>query len=645
VILAAASGASGAASGARPGSIFDPANALGWAVPSLVIVPLAAFLLALSSVRTRRSASATAMLGSVTTLLLTILVAFGLAKRSTAYTADFKWFSMPIAFNGPTNFQTFTMDLVFRVDHLTVVALLVLEVIFIVAIGWHLLMGRTEPGAARFYAVLTLLLFACAGILVSTDLAELFAFWAMAGAITYLLLTHRWGVDEPALRARVALALPFLTDLCLLCGVGWFYARYGVNNLATLVPILHTNPGWTVRSIVVGSALLFVGVAGRLALWPFTTWITRTGVTAPAAAWAVAQAAWSIVAVVVLYRLTPFFVASNAQTMQVMLVVCAASAMITALLSLVGNEPKRVIALAASSATAVGAAIVINSAYHSPAAYGVAGVAAVLAIAPARVAALLAVSAIAGAMRTDDMVEMGEAWKRMPASAAAVLAGALVIGLAATGGLAYGVSTRSRLGLVLGEAVLLLSAGALRVFFAASFGQLRRRRGFDPERMREPQGAQGFPYWLLVAAVALLGASLITPYLDFLDGQKHPVAPLAAIGIWAAAAAVGFAACSFAFWRGKDSVLSVSGRIGRSLARLGNGASVLIERFLVLPSTDIARRFGGWVPGSEGALGRIASATGQLALASSRAPTLPIVLAVAVVLALVFALAAPGIVR
>ncbi len=104
--------------------------------------------------------------GSLLTLLLTILVAFGLAKRSTPYVADFKWFSMPIAFNGPSNFQTFSIDLVFRADHLTILALLVIEVIFIAAIGWHQLMGRNEPGAARFHAVLTLLLFACVGILV-----------------------------------------------------------------------------------------------------------------------------------------------------------------------------------------------------------------------------------------------------------------------------------------------------------------------------------------------------------------------------------------------------------------------------------------------------------------------------------------------
>src|SRR5258708_19662728 len=126
-------------------------------------------------------------------------------------------------------------------------------------------------------------------------------------------------MDEAALRARVALALPFITDLSLLCGVAWLYARYGVNNLTTLLPILHTNPGWTVRSLVVASILLFVGVAGRMALWPLQSWVTRTAVTAPPAASAVTQAVWSVVAIVVLYRLMPIFLASNSQTLKALL--------------------------------------------------------------------------------------------------------------------------------------------------------------------------------------------------------------------------------------------------------------------------------------------------------------------------------------
>ena len=585
-----------------------------------------------------------AMFGTVVTFLLTLLVAWGLTKKSTPFLATYKYFAMSVAFNGPQNFQTFLIDLVMQVDRVAVIAILTLEVCFIAVIGWHQWMGRSETGAARFHAVLSLLLFASIGILVSTDLAELLAFWLLAGALTYILLTHRWGVDVAAYRARIALALPFLTDLCFLIGLGWFYSRYGTVHLVNLLSILHTNPGWTVRSIVLGSALLFVGVAGRLALWPFTSWLTRTAVTAPPAAAAITQAAWSITGIVVLYRLTPIFVGSNSRTVQAMVIGCAVAAIAAGALTLFGNEPRRIITLAGSAATAVGAAVVLNGIYTSKVAF-VAGVAAVLAIAPARAAALLAVSAISGAMRTDDLTEMGEAWRRVRASSLALLLSALVLGLAAATALGLGFSTRSRISWALGDALFLLAVGSVRLFAGASFGPLRRRRGFDPERMREPAGATGFPFWLIFAGAVLGAAALVARYLDFLDASKHPNPNVDGLVLWGAIAVVGVVVCSLTYWRGKDGALVLSGIAGEQLARLGAGSYALIDRFLVLPSGEIARRLGGWVPETEGVLGRVAAATGQLAVASGRAPALPILLAIAIVLAVVFALAAPGLVR
>ena len=584
------------------------------------------------------------MFGTVVTLLLTLLVAWGLTKKSP-YVATYQYINLSIAFQGPTNFQTFAINLVLRVDHLTVIALLAVLVCVFAAIGWHQVLGRGEPGAARFHAVVTLLLFACSGMLMSQDLAELFGFWTIGGALTYLLLAHRWGLAEPARRARVALALPFLTDVCLLSGIAWLYARYGTQDLSTLVPILHTNPGWTVRSLVVASVLLFIGVGGRLALWPFSSWITQTATSAPPAASAIVQSAWSVVGIVVLYRLTPIFVASNQRALQVLLGACVVSAVVAGLLGLLGSEPRRAVALAGAAVMAIAAAVVINGAYHQPAAFGIAGVAAVLALAPARAGALLAISTIANAMRTDDLLEMGDAWRRMRASSGALLACGAVMALSAAGALAYGVSSRSKPGLALGEAVFVVAIGALRIYFGASFGPLLRRRAFDPDRVREPGGARGWPYWLGAAGAALLVASLTTGYLNFLDGKKHPQPALEAYAIWAAVVIAGFAVCAFALMRGKDGALGASAYGGVWVAR---GTSVLfagLDRFLVAPSTDIARRLGDWIPAGDSALGRFATTSGQLALAAGRAPALPLVVVLAIVLAVVLALVAPGIAR
>src|SRR5256712_13682943 len=93
-----------------------------------------------------------------------------------------------------------------------------------------------------------------------------------------------------------------------------------------------------------------------------------TSTTAQPVASAIAQSAWPVVGIVVLYRLTPIFAASNRQTLQAFLVACAVSAVIARATSLVGNGPRRVITLAAPGAGAVAAAGGIHRApYPAPA--------------------------------------------------------------------------------------------------------------------------------------------------------------------------------------------------------------------------------------------------------------------------------------
>ncbi len=611
------------------------------------MAPLAAFLIALSSVRTRRSAANLAMFGAVVSLLASLLVGWGLAKTTTPFLATYSYISLPVAFTGPTNFQNFAIDIVLRVDHVGVAALIVVELCVIGVLGWHQVMGRAEPGAARFNALMSVLLFGATGVLVSWDLAELLAFWGLAGAATYLLLAHRWGMDEAALRARVALALPFVTDLSLLCGVAWLYSRYGENNLTTLLPILHTNPGWTVRSLVVASILLFVGAAGRLALWPLHSWVTRTAVTAPPAASAVAQSVWSVLAIVVLYRLMPIAVASNAQTVKGLLYGCGAAAIAAPLLALVGNEPRRIIALLGSGATAIGAAVVVHGFQVQYSTFAIAGVACVFAVALARAGGVLAMSAIAAAKRTDDLTEMGDAWNRMRVSALAVLVAAIVLGLSTVGALAFGVSSRSYLGIAMGEAVLLIALGGARVFLGVSIGPLRRRRAFEPDRVREaPSASLSWPFWLAGGGALLVVASFIHGWLDFLDGQKHPSPTAGSYALWVVVVLIGFALPVLAYVRDQDGALHVSAFAGVWLRRLTYTTSSSFERFIVAPVAEIVVRFGErWIPVGDGEVGVALDTTGRLMASGARLPVLPLVVLLAVILTVVVGLVAPGVFR
>jgi hypothetical protein len=191
-----------------------------------------------------------------------------------------------------------------------------------------------------------------------------------------------------------------------------------------------------------------------------------------------------------------------------------------------------------------------------------------------------------------------------------------------------------------------MSVAAIRVFLAASFGPLQRRRAFEPDRVREvPQSAVTWPYWLTLAGAVFLVASLITGWLTFLDGAKHPSSPALAFGIWGIAAAVGFGACAFAYAVNKDAALAASARAAAWLGRGSSAGYGLVDRFLVAPVTDIARRVGEWIPAGDSALGRFAGAAGELAVSAMRLPAVPVLIVLAVVLALVVALVGPGVIR
>src|SRR5260370_8591651 len=100
------------------------------------------------------------MLGAVVTFALSLLVAWGLTRRSTPFQTTYPYLNVPVAFTGPVNFQGFGIDIILRVDRLTSVALLVLEIFVIGGVAWPRVLGASEPPAARSYSSFSVRLFA-----------------------------------------------------------------------------------------------------------------------------------------------------------------------------------------------------------------------------------------------------------------------------------------------------------------------------------------------------------------------------------------------------------------------------------------------------------------------------------------------------
>ncbi|HEY4026694.1 MAG TPA: proton-conducting transporter membrane subunit [Candidatus Dormibacteraeota bacterium] len=628
--------AASAASASRGGFRFDPASTLPWAAPLILAAPIVGYVLVLGSVRTRRGAANVALGTVVVMLAATLLVAWARFRQGGAYRAAYQWVNIPVAFTGDQRFQGFGIDLSLRIDHVTLVALVVVLVIFVACLMWHRVAGRGEQGPVRFQVNVLLLVLGAAGVLVSGDLAELLAFWLLAGIGTYLLLGHRWGTEGAGQRSRIALTLPFLGDVALLCAVGLLYSRYGTLGLDSLTPVLTTTLGVGLKSLTVAAVLLFAAVAVRACVWPFTAWQTGT-VDAPAAALALAAGVWPIMAGILLLRTRPILDAAGVQGPRIVLYTLAAAAVVGPLLALVGVELRRSILLASSGAVALG---LLGLTYRESIAVAFT---AVLAVAAARTAGLLAGAVAAGAMRTVDLRATGGGWDRMPRTSAALLLSAAVVALA-------GLETamlrpRSWEWIVFAAGLVLAGVAIFRPYFAVAHGELRRRRAFEPLRVHEVQHVvTESALACAVLGLAAVVAGFFTPWVGFLGAGGHAVGAVGTYVLWVLAPLAGVAVAGLAFWRQKDAGLALGARLGDLFGVLWEQAGGLYDRFFARPGGRIVGAVEDvGVPAVESGIGRALTRAGGLAgLAEQGLSWVPAVLGVAVVLAVAFGLLTQG---
>ena len=607
-------------------------------MPLILAAPLVGYVLVLGSVRSRRGAANVAMTTVVVMLLTTVLVAWARIHQSSPYKTAYQWINITVAFTGEQRFQGFGVDLAFRLDHAALTALVAVLLILIACMAWHRVAGRGEQGPVRYHVNILLFALGAAGVLVSGDLAELLAFWLLTGLGTYLLLGHRWGTEGAGQRGRVALAIPFVGDMALLCGVGILYSRFGTLTLDNLFPALTTTPGVGLKSLTAAAVLLFVAAAIRASIWPFTAWQTAT-VDAPAASVAAVAGVWPVLAGSQMLRTLPLMGAAGVQAPRIAGYTLGVAAVVAPLLGLMGAELRRSILLASSGAVALTLLGVLNQPSVSIA------FTALLAAAAARAGMLLAATAAAGAMRTVDMRATGGGWQRMPATSAALLVAAAVLSLAGVGTVMMRGSGPA--GIALGAGLALVALSAFRPYFAVAHGPLRRRRAFEPERVREVPAAVVLAADVCLAmGVVALSATLLTGWIGFLGAGGQAVV-MGTNVLWLIAPLVGVLAAIVAFGTRKDQGLLVGTRLGEQAGAFWEQVGGLYDRLVARPGYQVVHGVEDvGVPAVEVGVGRAITAAGGLAGSAERSlPWLPTVLALAVVLAAAFALMGQGLGR
>src|SRR5438552_1373902 len=131
---------------------------------------------------------------------------------------------------------------------------------------------RDDEGKSRYFAALSLFMFAMLGIVLSNNFVMLFIFWELVGFTSYVLIGHWFERDGAADAAKKAFITTRIGDFVFMVGILMVWASTGSVTFAEIAPrlsILTTHPAF----LTIAALLIFCGPVGKSAQFPLHVWL------------------------------------------------------------------------------------------------------------------------------------------------------------------------------------------------------------------------------------------------------------------------------------------------------------------------------------------------------------------------------------
>ena len=268
---------------------------------------------------------------------------------------------------------SFTDTLVVRMGVLVdPIAAMMLVVITTVSLMVHLYSlgymsdhdGNAEKGFQRYYAFLALFTFSMLGLVVATNIFQIFIFFEMVGLSSYLLIGFYYSLPAANHANKKAFIVTRLADLFFLLGImilSYYTGTFDFDQLVfgptmsgsldTAQSAISTAGGATFMGCSVMAwalTFIFIGGAGKSAMYPLHIWLPDA-MEGPTPVSALIHAATMVVAGVFLVaRLFPLYVLVQG-AMNIILVVGAFTAFYAAAIACTQSDIKRALAFSTIS--------------------------------------------------------------------------------------------------------------------------------------------------------------------------------------------------------------------------------------------------------------------------------------------------------
>jgi len=269
--------------------------------------------------------------------------ATGMYPVVTAF--DFTWLDF-----GTINGVQLLFTLGFRLTPISVMMLIVISTVSLMVHIYSFGYMHGEKGFQRYYAFLSLFTMSMLGLVVATNIFQMYLFWELVGVSSYLLIGFYYPTHTAVAASKKAFIVTRFADLFFLIGI-LFYSYY-VGTFSfdlNAMPELGNRLDGAFWVLPMALFLMFIGGAGKSAMFPLHIWLPDA-MEGPTPVSALIHAATMVVAgVYQVACLFPIWVEYAPETLHWVAYIAAFTAFYAASVACAQSDIKRVLAFSTIS--------------------------------------------------------------------------------------------------------------------------------------------------------------------------------------------------------------------------------------------------------------------------------------------------------
>jgi NADH-quinone oxidoreductase subunit L len=242
-------------------------------------------------------------------------------------------------------------DIGFLIDRLSATMMVVVTFVSLAVHVYTIGYMADDPGYQRFFSYISLFTFSMLILVMANNFVQLFFGWEAVGLVSYLLIGF-WYTRPSAIYANLkAFLVNRVGDFGFLLGIALVLLYAGSLDYATVFSAaervaamnieIFGGYAWNVMSVI--CILLFIGAMGKSAQFPLHVWLPDS-MEGPTPISALIHAATMVTAgIFMVARMSPLFELSES-ALAFVIVIGAITALFMALVAIVQNDIKRVVA-------------------------------------------------------------------------------------------------------------------------------------------------------------------------------------------------------------------------------------------------------------------------------------------------------------